>query len=89
MSKNHPRHYIDHAWRNKKPLGYCHCRLHKGYLDCKLLKKHECLNKQCTFLEKYLEHPYWAQRDFQKQIKKSKRLEFKQKLNSLQSEVIE
>ena len=86
MSRKHPNCYIDHVWRNKKPIGYCHCRIHKGYLDCKLLKKHQCLNKQCTFLERY-EHPFWEERLKKKNAKQIYRQEFKEKLNSLGNEV--
>lgn len=49
----HPRRYIDHQWRKSAPTGYCHCESHRGYLDNGLIKRHNCLKKQCPFFQKY------------------------------------
>lgn len=53
--------------RQGKLLGYCWCNLHPGYLTKHLLDKHECLKKNCVFLEKFKDHPYWIQREKAKQ----------------------
>lgn len=40
--------------------GYCHCRLHKGYVTVNLMNIHNCLGKSCKCLEKFEEYPYWV-----------------------------
>lgn len=40
-------------------VGYCHCPLHKGYLDIELLKQHECRKKECSCLQKFEDYPFW------------------------------
>lgn len=75
--KTHPKCYIDHVYRAKDPIAYCWCDTHKGYLSVKLMKNHECLKKQCAFLEKYEEHPYWIQEKIKKEEKKRRKLERK------------
>lgn len=47
-----PKNYI---------IGYCHFPGHKGGITRKIIKEHECLKKNCTFLEKYNDNPYWAE----------------------------
>ena len=34
--------------------------LHPGKLTKQLLRKHNCLEKRCPFLEKYEDTPFWA-----------------------------
>lgn len=40
-------------------VGYCHNKLHPGKLTKKILAEHDCLGKQCRYLEKHLEAGYW------------------------------
>jgi len=54
-------------------VGYCHNPEHRGYLSKRNLKKHECLRKQCRYLHKYEEHPYWAERERIKAEKKARK----------------
>ena len=55
-----------------KAVGYCR---RKGcYLTCRTLKKHECLCKQCHFLDKHEEHEYWLQREKKKLLKKENKM---------------
>lgn len=54
----HPKHYIDRVSRSGKPVGYCHCAKHRGYLNATLIKSHKCVKKNCRWLEKY-NHEYW------------------------------
>lgn len=54
-------------------LGFCHNPNHYGYLSVKLLKRHECLRKQCHYLEKYLDKGYWVERERINAIKKAKK----------------
>lgn len=39
-------------------IGYCHNKIHQGYLTSTSLKEHKCLEKRCTFLQKF-DCPYW------------------------------
>lgn len=63
-------HYMGNQPSKQHSVGYCHCKKHKGRLSVKMLKNHQCLGKQCPFLEKYEDHPYWEQRKKKKEKKK-------------------
>lgn len=63
------------------PIGYCHIRIHSGYLDTKLMKEHKCLEKQCPFLERNEDHPEWKKREFHKLHKKIGKILRRQYLN--------
>lgn len=54
-------------------VGYCHNPKHLGYLSLKNLKKHKCLGKQCRYLHKYEDHPYWKERELKKADKKARK----------------
>ncbi len=43
-------------------LGWCHHNLHKGAVNRSILKDHDCLGKNCPFLERNDESPFWAAR---------------------------
>lgn len=58
-------------------IGYCHYKLHKGYLSWKAVKSHDCLGKQCPYLEKYMDKPVWVQ--WRKAQARKKALKKKQK----------
>lgn len=68
MSQKNP--YVlgaSHKFMKNQPCGrnavaYCHLNAHKGALSKNMLKQHQCLAKQCPFLEKYEDHPYWKER---------------------------
>ena len=51
-------------------FGYCHYKLHKGYLTKKLLDDHECLKKGCPLLEKFEDREFWINREEIKRLKK-------------------
>ena len=46
--------------KRSKACAYCH--YHKCHLTVTMLKKHECLKKQCSHLKKHDNNPYWEQR---------------------------
>lgn len=53
--------YINGSWTYTpvdKLVGYCFCDTHKGYLSKSLLAEHKCIEKNCSFLEKYEDFPY-------------------------------
>lgn len=58
----------------KLPVGFCCYKRHKGYLTVNILKRQECLRKQCPCLKKNLEHSYWEEREKIKELKKQKKL---------------
>lgn len=39
--------------RNEEKVGYCWSDLHKGYLTMDLLRRHDCLEKNCKYLQMY------------------------------------
>lgn len=41
-------------------MGYCHFFKHRGYITRSILKNHECVKKQCSFLQKNTSNPYWT-----------------------------
>lgn len=46
--------------QKKQVVGYCHFPEHRGSITKTTLKSHDCLKKECHFLEKYEDNPYWA-----------------------------
>jgi len=69
--------------KESKIIGYCHCRLHKGYLNSYILKEHECLKKNCFYLEKYEDRPFWTQREKKKEKKQKNKEQMKILKNKL------
>ena len=57
-----------------KSCGYC--KRHHKHLTVKMVKQHECLNKQCNHLVKNEEHKWWAQRELIKQKRKERKMKF-------------
>lgn len=47
-------------------VGFCHNNLHRGGLTKKLMEEHGCLEKGCTFFQKYLDRPYWQEQKSRK-----------------------
>lgn len=76
MKKMNESDNITHA------VAWCHHRMHWGNMTLKMVKKHECLKKQCPFLEKFEDHPYWKQRAIKKQKKKEKKNVLRYQSNS-------
>ena len=77
----------------KNVIGCCHYMLHPGKLTKQLLRKHNCLEKKCPFLEKYEDTPFWvaykraqlakSEARQQKQIKKAQERSKAAQLQSL------
>lgn len=65
-----------------RACGYCH--KHHKYLTVKSLRQHECLQKQCTRLQKYEEHNWWQQRENTKNKRKAR----KERLETLYNNVV-
>lgn len=64
-----------------RACGYC--LRHDCYLTVKMLRQHDCLGKQCFHLIKNEKHRWWMQRE----LKKMKRQERKNRLNSAVSKI--
>lgn len=45
--------------KNKNYIGYCHNGNHKGYMTIECVCAHECLQKNCLYLEKCFDHNFW------------------------------
>lgn len=59
-----------------------YCKHHHCGMTAKQMKCKNCLGKNCWYLQKQEEHPYWKQRDAMKQ----KRKERKQAINDYVSQ---
>lgn len=48
------RRFMDgHPHRNEEKVGYCWNNQHKGYLTEELMKRHQCMEKDCHFCQLY------------------------------------
>lgn len=58
-------------FNKNRACGYCvH---HRCYLTVKQVRQHECLQKQCWYLEKNESHNWWQQREAAKQKRKARK----------------
>ncbi len=64
------RRYMTGQPDKKGTIAYCHNIKHRGALSKRMVKQHECIQKNCRFFEKNLENPYWADRDHYRDHKK-------------------
>ena len=51
-------------------VGYCWCKLHRGYLIASLLREHKCIENNCRYFQKFEEAQYWQQKEKEKQKRK-------------------
>jgi hypothetical protein len=58
-------------------IGYCWCKLHRGYLVVSLLKEHKCIENNCVYFQKFEDAPYWRQKEKEKKTRKEKQKERK------------
>lgn len=65
--KQGPYHTITNGkLKDKNPVGYCWCELHKGYLLTSHLRKHHCIAKKCVWFQKNEKHPFFQSNTFDK-----------------------
>jgi hypothetical protein len=50
-----------------------YCKHHHCGMTVKQMKCKNCLGKQCWYLQKNEEHPYWKQREVAKQKRKNRK----------------
>ena len=55
--------------KRENSIGYCHYSQHLGYVNDNIIKKHQCLEKQCKYLERYEDNIYWCRREIRKYLK--------------------
>ena len=73
-----PMHLVDEGFQEFKRTsaiaGFCHCLIHTGYLTINAMERHDCINKDCVFFEKFNDFPYWLneQRKEQERLKNRK-----------------
>ena len=65
--------FMDGVPRKKLPVGYCRFSGHRGLLDVGLLKKKQCLRKQCRYLQRFENHEYWEYRRQKRLDKKARK----------------
>lgn len=72
QSKNwHPYTTIDRQrCSDENRVGYCWSEIHRGYLTQKLLKEHQCIEKECKHFQKFEDAPYWKNKEKAKENKK-------------------
>ena len=54
-------------------VGFCHNNIHRGYVGQRILKEHECINKNCPYFEKFEDSPHWCKKEVVKLLKKAKK----------------
>lgn len=67
--KYKPKTIHDGLIENGEIVGYCHLYKHPGYLLSKHIKSHDCLRKECPWLEKNLDSEYFKLRQLVKEKK--------------------
>ena len=60
-----------YAGSPKNPAGFC--KYHHCYVTVAEMRKHECLQKQCKNLIRMEQHPWWAERERKKQLRKERK----------------
>lgn len=72
-------------------VGYCFYPVHKGYVTKIMLKEHDCINKHCPFLNKFLDFPYWTHLQEENNAKEIHRQEraLSRKMQSIDKEILE
>lgn len=60
--KKEPR-YMGQQPKGDNIAGYCTNKLHKGKMSVKMIKQHDCLNKQCPYFRKNTKHPKFAKKE--------------------------
>ena len=53
-----------------------YCKHHHKYLTVKQVRQHECLKKQCFYLQKNENHDWWRQREVIKKKRQEKKAHY-------------
>ena len=68
------RNYMKGQPNKDNTIAFCHNIIHSGALSESMVKKHECIQKNCRFFEKNLENKDWARRESLSAAKKRDKL---------------
>lgn len=60
-------------------VGFCHNQQHKGFLTVRILNKHDCIEKNCHYLERFEDYPFWISYYRKKRAEELKRVKLKHK----------
>jgi hypothetical protein len=52
-------------------VGYCWLDKHPGYITLPIMREHKCIEKKCTFFQKYSEAPYWKEKEIKRKKKEA------------------
>ena len=52
-------HTISHKISEKRRIGYCRNKAHKGFITSATLGEHKCLEKGCTYFQRFEDSQYW------------------------------
>ncbi len=72
-------------------IGYCHFPEHKGHITKNVLKKKECVKKECFYFQKFEDNPYWeavAQREASQKNKRDAQKQKKKKDEEKQEKLV-
>lgn len=58
------------ACKEEQRIGYCWSEIHRGYLTVRLMKEHQCCERNCRHFQKYEDAQYWKQKEKRKSEKK-------------------
>ena len=67
-------------------IGWCHNAIHRGALNRSLLKKHDCLGKDCRYLEQNCQCSFWEGLRKKEQEKAARKKALKEKKAQLEAE---
>lgn len=56
-------------------VGYCHSSVHSGYVTKNVVKRHDCIKKECALFEGFYDYPFWESFQKTQEIKVQKKLE--------------
>jgi len=59
--------------RRGNVLGWCHYSMHPGAVSKTIMEKHNCLGKNCPYLERYPDTPFWVNYEAEKKAKEKKK----------------
>ena len=54
------------ACKEEQRIGYCWSEIHRGYLTVRLMKEHQCCERNCRHFQKYEDAQYWKQKEKRK-----------------------
>jgi hypothetical protein len=83
-------HLLTGEFRNVKTksiIGRCHHKFHKGIITKDLLKEHDCLKKECPFLEKFENNQFWVQYEEEQKEKEKRKQAKKEHQNHVNNQI--